>query len=339
MPKSRPKGASRFAPHLREARGPHDCEICGGHAAFQAFQAKGLAADDPRFRVMRCPDCGYGWTDPAPADSEIHRWYPREYYGKENVRFNPLFEALTRRFRRRRAQEIASRVPRGRVLDVGCGRGLILGTLKEWGYETHGVELSEESAWHARHRMGAAMHVGDFISAALEPASFDAIIFWHSLEHFRRPVDALLHARELLKPGGLLVVAVPNSDSLQARVFRAAWFHLDVPRHYVHFGLRSLEALLLRAGFTTETARHFCGEQNPYGWLQSAYNALEMDWNLLYTILKNRSARMAPVRQHPFQAAFTVALLPLLLPLSLALTVLEAALRKGGTIELYAFKD
>lgn len=340
-PASREPGrrVSRFAPELRENRGPGDCEVCGGHRAFQTFYAKGLATGDPRFRVQRCPDCGHGWTDPAPADSEIGRWYPKEYYGKENVRFNPLFERLTRWFRRRRAREIVSRVRTGRVLDVGCGRGLILGTLKEWGWETHGVELSEDAAWHASRRMGATMHVGDFVSARFEPESFDAIVFWHSLEHFRRPVDALIHAHRLLRKGGLLVVAVPNSDSLQARVFRGNWFHLDVPRHYVHFGLRSLESVLLRAGFTPSTARHFCLEQNPYGWLQSFYNALELEWNLLYTILKNRSARLAPVRRHPLQAALTVALLPLFLPAALALTVLEAALRKGGTIELYAYKD
>ena len=329
----------RFAPQRREPRDPRNCEICGALDAAPAFAAKGLLPGDPPFRLMRCPDCRYGWTDPAPSDSEIGRWYPAAYYGRENVRFNPLFEALTRWFRRRRADEVRRRVPPGRVLDVGCGRGLILGTLKGMGYEPYGVELSEEAAWHARHRMGATVHVGDFLEADLEPGSFQAVIFWHSLEHFRRPVSALLHAHRLLKPGGLLVVAVPNSDSLQARLFGASWFHLDVPRHYVHFGLASLEALLMRARFKIEGVTHFCFEQNPYGWLQSFYNALGFEWNLLYTILKNRTARLAPVRAHPFQAAAALALLPLLLPLSLALTLLEAALRRGGTIELYAIKE
>ncbi|MBI5201914.1 MAG: class I SAM-dependent methyltransferase [Elusimicrobia bacterium] len=316
-----------------------DCEICGGKAAFSAFHAKGLNEGDPAFRVIRCPDCGYGWIDPSPADHEIGRWYPKEYYGKENVRFNKVFELLTRWFRRRRASEVARRVAVGRVLDVGCGRGLILGTLKEMGFESHGVELSEDSAWHAKNKMGAIMHVGPFVETKLEPESFEAIIFWHSLEHFRDPVAALKHAHKLLKKGGLLVVAVPNSDSLQAKVFRSDWFHLDVPRHYVHFGSRSLELLLDGAGFKIETATHFCFEQNPYGWLQSAYNALEMEWNLLYTILKNRSARMTSVREHPFQAILIMALLPVLLPMSLVMTLVEAAFRQGGTIETYSFKE
>lgn len=333
------KPASRFSPQKRRPEDPHNCEICGSKSAFMAFRAKGLSEGDPAFRVLRCPDCGYGWTDPAPLETEIGRWYPAAYYGRENVRFNALFEYLTRWFRRRRADEVACRVPKGRVLDVGCGRGLILGTLKEMGYDTYGVELSEEAAWHAKHRMGATMHVGDFVKAKLEPESFDAIIFWHSLEHFRKPVDALLHAHTLLKKGGLLVVAVPNSDSLQAKVFRSGWFHLDVPRHYVHFGARSLDALLVRAGFRVETTAHFCLEQNPYGWVQSFYNVFEFEWNLLYSILKNRTARMVPVQKHPIQSALTVLLLPLFLPLSLLFTLIEAAFRKGGTIESYSYKE
>lgn len=342
MPESQPEKApasSRFEPERRKPADPRNCEICGGREAYQAFRAKGLAPGDPPFRVLRCPDCGYGWTEPRPSEQEIGRWYPSEYYGRENARFNPLFERLSRWFRDRRAAEVSRRIPRGRVLDVGCGRGFTLGRLKELGYEAHGIELSDESAWHARHRMGATVHVGDFASAPLEPGSFDAVIFRHSLEHFRRPVDAVRHAHRLLRRGGLLMVAVPNSDSLQARVFRADWFHLDIPRHYVHFGLRSLEALLLRAGFRVRSTAHFCLEQNPYGWLQSLYNGLELEWNLLYTILKNDTARMIPLRKHPLQAAAVVALLPLFLPLSLLLTLLEAALRKGGTIELYATKE
>lgn len=289
--------------------------------------------------MVRCPDCGFGWTDPAPGDHEIGRWYPAAYYGRENVRFNPWMEALTRWFRRRRAGEIARRTPSGRVLDVGCGRGLVLGTLKGMGYETHGVERSEEAAWHARHRMGATMHVGDFMTVELEPGSFDAIVLWHSLEHLRKPVDAIRRARALLRTGGLLAVAVPNSDSLQAKAYGASWFHLDVPRHYVHFGTRALGTLLAQSGFRTETISHLGLEQNPYGGLQSAYNALGFEWNLLYTILKSPTARATSIRAHPIQAALTLALLPPLLPVSLALSLIETAMRRGGTIEVYAFKE
>jgi SAM-dependent methyltransferase len=230
-------------------------------------------------------------------------------------------------------------VPHGPVLDVGCGRGLMLGYLRELGYEPHGVEFSETAAWHARHTLKIPVAVEDFVKAPHERDRYNAIIFWHSLEHFSNPVAAIARAYEALKPGGLLVVAVPNYDSWQARAFGRWWFHLDVPRHYFHFGARSLEAILARHRFRMVQLDHFSFEQNPYGILQSLYNALGFRFNLLYSLLKNTSARVDTFRTHPFQTLAVALLLPLFLPASMALFLLEAAFRSGGTIEVYAFKE
>jgi hypothetical protein len=143
----------------------------------------------------------------------------------------------------------------------------------------------------------------------------------------------------MLQPGGLLAVAVPNVDSLQAALFGPRWFHLDLPRHYTHFGARSLAGLLRRQGFRVVREDHFCLEQNPFGWLQSLYNALGFPENLLYDLLKAPSARSGIARSHPWACGLSLLLLPPLLGLSLLLTVAEAALRRGGTIEVYAVKD
>ena len=134
-------------------------------------------------------------------------------------------------------------------------------------------------------------------------------------------------------------MAVPNSDSLQASLGGRNWFHLDVPRHYEHFTLRSLELSLIRKGFKVVQRDHFSFEQNPFGWLQTLFNSLGFEFDFLYSILKNRSSRIVPVLRHPIQALGLLALLPLLAPLSIALTVLEAALRRGGTVEVYAVKE
>lgn len=325
----------RFQPELHDQDClPARCPACGR----DALEPAGPSVE-PGFELLRCPDCGLGRTWPPESPERIGRWYPETYYGRSNVRFNPLFERLARWFRRRRAAVLHNRVPRGPVLDVGCGRGLMLSYLRGLGYEPHGVEFSETAAAHARGTLGLPVATEDFVSAPREKERYNAVIFWHSLEHFSNPVAAIARAHEALKPGGLLTVAVPNYDSWQARVFGRFWFHLDVPRHYFHFGARSLEAVLTRHRFRIVQLDHFSFEQNPYGILQSLYNALGFRFNLLYSMLKDRSARTDALSSRPVQVLAIAGLLSVLLPLSLALSVLEAALRSGGTIEAYAFKE
>ena len=327
--------ATRFAPQDKDQdRDPPRCVVCGGDRVATAYPAA-----EQGFAVLACPDCGLGRTWPPVSADKIGSWYPQEYYGKENVRFNPLFEKMTHLFQRRRASVLHNRVPRGPVLDVGCGRGFLLNFLRELGYEPHGLELSEHAAWHARNRLKLDVVTDDFLECRHPDERFNAVVFWHTLEHFSRPAECIKRAAELVKPGGLVAVAVPNYDSLQAKLFGRHWFHLDVPRHYFHFGPKSLEALLNRYRFRVVQQDHFCFEQNPYGWLQSFYNALGFDNNFLYSMLKDRSARSIRLRHHPIQALLTAALLPPLLVLSLAMTLVEAALRKGGTIEVYAINE
>lgn len=326
---------SRFRPeqHDQDTHPPR-CPACGRDAGAEA-----LPSAEPGFTVLRCPDCGLGRTWPPPPPEEIGKWYPEVYYGKGNVRFNPLFEVLVRWFRRRRAAVLHNRVPHGPVLDVGCGRGLMLGYLRDLGYEPHGVEFSETAAWHARNVLKIPVAVEDFTRGPGDRDRYNAVVFWHSLEHFANPVAAVARAHDALKPGGLLAVAVPNYDSWQARAFGRHWFHLDVPRHYFHFGARSLEAVLARHRFRIVQMDHFSFEQSPYGVLQSLYNALGLRFNLLYSLLKDPTARTESASAHPFQTLAIAALLPVLLPVSILLAFLEAPLRSGGTIEVYALKE
>lgn len=96
---------------------------------------------------------------------------------------------------------------------------------------------------------GIDAHEGVLATVALEPACFDFAVFQHSLEHTPDPVGDLRVACAALRPGGLVLISVPNFGSWQRRVFGSSWFHLDVPRHRVHFTAASLERALLAAGF------------------------------------------------------------------------------------------
>jgi len=311
------------------------CASCGG-----ASRRPILKIDD-EFNLVRCEDCGLVATSPPVAPAEIGRYYPASYYGDNNRRFNALLEGLIPFFRNRRAVAIERFVPKGRILDVGCGRGILPALMRERGWDAHGLEFSETSARHARDVLRLPVFVGDFLLSPYAAASFDAVVLWHVLEHVPDPVATLARAREILKPGGLLVIAVPNFESLQARFAGRHWFHLDVPRHYHHFGLALLTRMLTSHGFSILDVSHLSLEYNPYGWIQSLLNTLGSRHNLLYDLLKNPSARSLqnPLRTAPLPSLLTLGLLPVIAPLSFGLTALEVFLRRGGTVEVYARRD
>ena len=124
-----------------------------------------------------------------------------------------------------------------------------LETFQEHGWDVYGVEMSEVAVAQARERVGDCIHVGTLERAPFKDESFDVILFSHSLEHLFSPFDALGRVRRLLKPDGMIVIAVPNADSLEARLLSQSWFPCDPPRHLYHFGKAALTRLLERAGF------------------------------------------------------------------------------------------
>jgi 2-polyprenyl-3-methyl-5-hydroxy-6-metoxy-1,4-benzoquinol methylase len=311
------------------------CMACGADSLRQELKI------DDAFSLVRCGDCGLVATFPPVPPAEIGRYYPPSYYGDNNRRFNALLEGLIPFFRNRRALAIEKFVPKGRILDVGCGRGILPALMRERGWEAHGLEFSETSAQHARDELRLPVFVGDFLQSPYADGSFDTVVLWHVLEHVPDPVAAIRRARQVLRPGGLLVIAVPNFESLQARWTGRHWFHLDVPRHYHHFGLALLRQLLTSNGFSILDVSHLSLEYNPYGWIQSLLNKLGFRYNLLYDLLKNPSARSLqnPLRTAPIQFLLMLGILPIVVPLSFGLTLFEVFLRRGGTVEVYARCD
>ena len=137
----------------------------------------------------------------------------------------------------------------GKVLDVGCGAGGNLKSLQEQGWQVFGIEISDVAAAHARDLLHADIHTGTLASAPFPPKSFDLVLMSHSLEHLPSPADALRRVHSLLKDDGLLVVSVPNVNSLEYKLFGRWWFQLDPPRHFYHFDKRSLSGLFTQTGF------------------------------------------------------------------------------------------
>jgi len=310
------------------------CPVCETHDVRVVYDVEGVAS-----RLVTCEGCGTGRLSPLPSEAEVDSFYPEAYYGDPSAgKFRQPVEWLVRLIGARHVRFFLRDLPpAARVLDVGCGRGVLLREIAERGFEAHGVEANAAAAAGADPR--AEIRIAPRLADAGYPtAFFDEVVIWHVLEHLREPRRTLEEVRRILRPAGRLVVAVPNFSSAQSRWAGSAWFHLDLPRHLFHFPLSALVKLLEQTGFAIESRHHFSLRQNPFGWIQSALNkSHSLPRNGLYGLFYDRAARNAGagafdlVTRVKLLAGGAVALAP-----ALVLSLLEAWFRSGATVHVVA---
>jgi hypothetical protein len=160
-----------------------------------------------------------------------------------------------------------------------------------------------------------------------------SVVFWHSLEHLRDPRSALHCAANLLTPGGVLFVAIPNWGSLQARLFRDRWFALDLPRHLVHIPAKTLIDGVREEGLRIERISYVRGGQVAFGWLHGLVGTLPAGPDLYQAIRRPaaRSQDMSRVRQAAVLGVSAILVIPAVLG-----AAFELLLRRGGTVYIEA---
>lgn len=227
---------------------PVPCPLC----ECPSFEV--LFADHPS-SVVRCRSCDLAYFNPQPSPG-----YLQAYYSSQ-AGYLPSAEDLMRRFKERpddwkaSADEILDRFLKHapaqiglKLLDVGAMYGFFLFFARERGLQVTGVELSEETPKFARSQ-GIDVRSTTLAGAAFPDASFDLVTMNNVLEHTLSPLTDLQEAFRVLKPGGLIYVAVPNFDSLVANVDNIYWKNKAWPNHLVYFTRKTLALTLGAAGF------------------------------------------------------------------------------------------
>jgi len=238
------------------ATGVRPCPACGARGTVSP--APGVAPGASS-RAVRCLACRLVYIDPVPPEATAHESYGPEYYepwqGRE--------ERSRLRLWRRRLRLIEARSRRGILLDVGCGDGLFLSVAREAGWRVEGIEFSPEGARRSSLRLGRPVAVGDLARERVLKGPFDVITLWHVLEHLVEPGPMIDACGARLRPGGLLVVAVPNLDNLPMQAAYRVARGRPLPLyetgarepHISHFDPPTLSAFLARRGFTTVELR------------------------------------------------------------------------------------
>jgi 2-polyprenyl-3-methyl-5-hydroxy-6-metoxy-1,4-benzoquinol methylase len=217
------------------------------------------------------------------------------------------------------------------VLDVGCGDGTYLRYLPE-SVQRAGYEPSA-----AGQKSLAAMGLKffDIDSSGLETTHFDLVTMWQSLEHVDQPDALLQKVKPLLGTNGELFVSVPNFASLQSKVYRTHWNHLDPTRHLFHYTQETLFRLLERNGFAIESVTTFSFEYGVFGWWQSFFNLLSIDFNMAYKILKRRKSYPKTFQHTKALALHALLGLPMAV-LALGLAFIDSMFARGAVIQVRA---
>lgn len=214
------------------------CPWCGTQSDHLYLEVKDYFLSQEDFHLYLCDHCGLLFTVPRPAPDVIGKYYQsHEYYShQENKKglIPRIYESVKSLNLKRKISMSIGGLPKGRLLDIGCGVGDFLMHVKQKGWEIAGIEPSQEAKSIAQNRLGF-LPFDPAESTSLADHSFDVITMWHVLEHIDDLKFQLSELKRLLKPGGQLVIALPNYKSFDCQYYKNLWAAWDVPRHLNHF--------------------------------------------------------------------------------------------------------
>ncbi len=276
-----------------ETTGKSLCVVCGEADASSRFVSRDFQYKiSGRFQVSRCVGCGLDRLDPMPSADDIDAFYshldlyPYDIAGSGRVaRLKPRLGRLLLRARygpnAGRAGLCAGAIalllrkrlvpldPEGRTLfEVGAGNGAFLQSMQQLGWRVAGCELSR-SGVDASRALGLAVDQGTLEDGRYPAESFDVLRLDQVFEHLRDPRRFLCEAHRVVKPGGFLIIGVPNADAASYKLFGPYWGLLGLPFHLFQYTTRALETLVTDAGFTVQWCRYI---PMPVCWVWSLNN-------------------------------------------------------------------
>ena len=233
------------------------CPNCGDKNICLVFSAKDYTVSGEWFKIWECKNCTQRFTQNIPGKEEIGKYYQSENYISHSDTskgfINNLYHKVRKRalVQKRKLIEKATGKKAGNILDVGCGTGAFLNTMKNAKWNTTGLEPDKTAREKALELYGLHLERTE-IFYRLPAQTFDAITMWHVLEHVHDLHDYIKQLKKLLTPGGKLFIAVPNYTSYDAQVYKKFWAAYDVPRHLYHFSPASMKILLNAHGINVE---------------------------------------------------------------------------------------
>ncbi len=248
------------------------CPVCQATSRYD-FSSRDLMFDHyTRYDYFACTVCQAVFLHPMPSQEQINDFYPSDYsifdektqvrklsllkqailynsYGYKHLDIPPAYQLLAKLISPLFSFNRPHFVGGGKLLDVGCGNGRYLTTMRSLGWDVEGVEMSEDGL-KVCHDAGLNVHHGDLLSAQLPSDYFDVITVRHVIEHISDPHSFTIELTRILKPSGRLIIETPNSNALGRARLGPKWYANEVPRHLILYSPENLIQLLKGSGVT-----------------------------------------------------------------------------------------
>lgn len=232
------------------------CPLCAsGRVAARRRLAAIIRSVFTRSTVATCRSCGLSFMSPLPHDSDLNGVYEEEYfqaYSGFGIAMPAQSELPPARYRER-LRKVQQQTGVGELLEVGPGNGAFLNFAQQSGWRVIGIETSRYAAQQAATRYGLDIRCGTLATANLSDDSFHIVHMSHVLEHLTDPIGSLKAVYRKLKPGGALIIEVPNEfENLQFRILSSLRMVRPYPvrsTHVYFFTPVTLRRALQAAGF------------------------------------------------------------------------------------------
>lgn len=206
------------------------------------------------YRLVRCHSCSMTYMNPRPDVKSIGHFYEADYSPYKTHAPKPTRFWNTWFPKRDSVTHLPITLP-GRLLDYGCGGGTYLLKMQQLGWQVEGMDFSPHAVATTR-KLGFQVHQGMLPHPDVEAASYDLVNIGAVLEHVHDPHLLVQAAKRILKPGGHLVISVPNIESWGFTHFRSQWWPLELPRHLLHFSETTLLRLAAEHGLEVKEVRY-----------------------------------------------------------------------------------